>query len=164
MTLTFTPIAARWAIVVLSAALAVERTASAQRVVRSETTPGKPRQRSMASKPAAHDPTTVIETANFRIYGISALNEAEDVADDLESLRNSLVKTWLAGSACPRGRPSVSWSSMPRQVVTRGLSAKTRSPRWALRASIHSAGAFQAVALMCAPTWLVGSRRPCRTN
>lgn len=88
--------AINWAIVVLWAASASGQTAAAQ----SKTT-----QCRATAKPAPHKPGRVIETANFRIYGIGGSNDAARIASDLESLRSRLVRTWLGEKQLPAWSP-----------------------------------------------------------
>lgn len=51
--------------------------------------------RSAARRTPAQRPTSVVETANFRIYGIGGLTYAAQLGRDFESLRGRLCRIWL---------------------------------------------------------------------
>jgi hypothetical protein len=49
--------------------------------------------------------SAVVETANFRIYGIGGLRDAARIGDDFESLRERLCRTWLGEKRLPDWSP-----------------------------------------------------------
>lgn len=54
---------------------------------------------------AARGQSSAVETANFRIYGISRLQHARTIGDDFEKLRSSLCRTWLGERQLPDWSP-----------------------------------------------------------
>jgi hypothetical protein len=49
--------------------------------------------------------TPVVETANFRIYGIGRLRDASRLGNDFEALRDRLCRTWLGEKQLPTWSP-----------------------------------------------------------
>ncbi|HET6880147.1 MAG TPA: hypothetical protein VFI31_08330 [Pirellulales bacterium] len=54
---------------------------------------------------AARSQRSVVETANFRIYGISRLPNAWEIGHDFERLRSALSRTWLGERRLPDWSP-----------------------------------------------------------
>ena len=54
---------------------------------------------------AARSQPSIVETANFRIYGVSRLANAQAIGADLETLRTSLSRTWLGAHGSPGWLP-----------------------------------------------------------
>jgi hypothetical protein len=98
-----------WAVVLLWAAYASAQTAAApSRRAQSQSAQPKAAQPKTAERNAsakqARRPNGVVETANFRIYGIGGSSGAVRIASDLESLRSRLVSDWLGE------KPLATWS------------------------------------------------------
>jgi hypothetical protein len=49
--------------------------------------------------------SSVVETANFRIYGISRLPHAQTIGEDFERLRSALCRTWFGERRLPDWSP-----------------------------------------------------------
>lgn len=54
---------------------------------------------------ATQSQPSVIESPNFRIYGVSRLPNARAIADDCEALRRSLCRTWFGDRRVPDWSP-----------------------------------------------------------